>query len=108
MNSVAVLEGAIDLIKQGWTQKALARNERGWTVSPMHHGACTWCIEGALFKAQWDLSPGVEGEYLDPMASRLVAFFRAPISEWNDQEGRTQSEVVEAMEEFLNSEENLS
>lgn len=108
MNSVEVVRGAIELIQKGWTQKALARNEGGWTVSPTHEGACTWCIEGALFKAKWDLFPDKEDEHLDPMASRLVAFFRAPISEWNDQEDRTQSEVVEAMKEFLNSEESLS
>lgn len=95
------------MLKQGWTQEALARNEGGWTTSPHHPQARSWCIQGALFKVTGENDiETCENPVCDNVADLLVNYLKAPIEEWNDESGRTQEEAVSALEEVLKLEES--
>lgn len=45
---IKTLEKVRDLIQQGWTKAAFARNEAGDQVDPTSQEACSWCLLGAL------------------------------------------------------------
>lgn len=50
------IDGAIALIeRKGWTQGALARDERGRPISPFHKEAASFCVEGALFRSAFEI-----------------------------------------------------
>ena len=118
-----VLSTARVLVARGWCQKALARNEYGDKLDDvMDQDACSWCPHGALGAAIMTIvqrdGGKVYGEDLGPedfdsysevedIAEEALArilfpdpektnYYLEEIVDWNDEEGRTQEEVVAA------------
>ena len=48
------LQRTKELVLNGWTQKALARDKDGEIVSPFGYDAVCWCLGGALLNVGWD------------------------------------------------------
>jgi hypothetical protein len=95
-----LLTAARALVLKGWTQGFYARTPAGECVSPESETAAAWCLSGALMAAN-------DGTYDDGMEAEYRAFtllqeaVAAPIPDWNDEPGRTQAEVVEALEKAI-------
>jgi hypothetical protein len=91
-----VLESAAELLAQPdrWTQYAFARDQFGNEVSPRDQRAVAFDIVGAIKH----VSPSFDA------AERIIEMMpyvdgKSP-SEWNDQVGRTQAEVVAKLTEI--------
>lgn len=50
-----ILARTIELLTQGWTTGALARNSDGYYCSSLDRDAVCWCLHGALIKATIEL-----------------------------------------------------
>jgi hypothetical protein len=98
MTTIQVLMEAADLIEQPgcWAQGALARDKDGYYTSPRSRDAVAWCWLGALYKVTSN-----EAVYHDAMRASLK--FVTDVCEWNDQPGRTASEVAAAMRQVAKS-----
>lgn len=86
------------LIEQGWTQGHYARNAEGDVADLMDNDACTFCLRGAIYRVTgYD-----EGKYLpiiQLLNSRVYSF--PGIINWNDAPGRTKAEVLDLIDETL-------
>lgn len=80
-----VLIRARKLIKKGWTQKVMARNKYGHTVSLENPNACRFCALGALAKA------GPNGAYYE--ARNILVNLTGGIASFND--NHTKQEVLD-------------
>ena len=91
-----VYNRAAELVRHGWTQLCYARTVTGNQVGPLHAEADKWCMFGAVSRAAHDLGfpimdlPGINN--IRP--------------KWNDEEDRTQDEVVAALLEMAKSYDN--
>ena len=95
MNNVEILEGAVEIVKQGWVQGNLAEDSDGNCVSPDDDKACSWCLIGSLIKA----GNVVNLEDLIEVVHAIRAEIRMlSLIEWNDAHDRTQQDVVEMIE----------
>lgn len=75
--------------KGAWTQKAEARANDGFPVEPDSRAASCWCPEGAI--------RALGGGSIEMDA--LADYVGAPgVWFWNDNPGRTQAEVLAAMD----------
>lgn len=102
-----ILSRARDIAASGWTQGALARDERGRATEAYDVRAVCWCVEGAVTRASIDLFErgGVANEkiilaYSDALdrlsdaAGELVHF-------WNDEPDRRVEEALALFEGAL-------
>ncbi len=92
------LDKARALIEKGWTQDAEARNADGLDVADLDPSCddvepVCWCAGGAMFTVKGDLS------YTTVAAVFNAATGAECVAEWNDAEGRTQAEVIQAFKE---------
>jgi hypothetical protein len=92
-----VLIKAADLLDSAptaWTQKRIARDNKGWPEPPNHPRACSWCAMGAIAKVQ-NLPRAPQ---LYDSASKLLAHhLKIDIVDWNDAPERTREDVVQAL-----------
>jgi hypothetical protein len=89
------------LVRQGWCQGAAARDECDRPVAPESTFACRWSAAGALER--------VWARHEDRFGLGLAAFERANLAlvslmgeapqSWNDDDGRTVTEVLDALAE---------
>jgi hypothetical protein len=89
------------LVREGWCQGAAARDASGRPVAPESAFACRWSAAGALER--------VWARHEDRFGLGLSAFERANLAvvsvvgeapqAWNDIEGRTVIEVLDALAE---------
>jgi len=100
-----------DLLKKGWVQLKYAVDKDGAMVRIGSEEATKWCLSGALFSCptlanlvenEDELSPSLVltdlgQEYQDTLR-RLCPLGNWP-TKWNDDERRTQAEVVALAEE---------
>ncbi len=114
---LAVLERATQLIEQGWTQGAGARNEWHRPVPESSLSACEYCLRGAISRAALDLGLDPTSDYrlrgsppevawkevcqadaaLVDLLEKAVTKPGAPqvrLMAWNDSPFRTKLEVV--------------
>jgi hypothetical protein len=98
-----VLVRAKDLVSKGWTQRARARDVGGKICNFASDEACSFCLVGALSRAEVDLNldawekvrvRGVIGDSLRPMRALPLAF-------WNDRAERTQEEAVRLLDAVI-------
>lgn len=89
---LVTLDRAIALVERGWTKHAYARDAEGGNVDESAASACSWCIQGALFRAGagTEVQEAVEEE----VATRTGAEY---IHEFNDAPERTKEEVLELL-----------
>lgn len=84
-----------DYIRKGWCQFNTALAEDG-SYRPAKDGeACRWCLDGALYAT-------VSGQNSDEEYTKLYNLVADELGkdpvDWNDTPGRTQAEVIAALE----------
>jgi hypothetical protein len=84
---------ALELIKKGWTQGELARNDEGYPVNPNSPMSVCWCSTGAI----WAAHPEFEDRQR-ACAKFLSAIDYPSITGWNDAPERTHADVIAAFE----------
>ena len=92
-------------IERGWCQWDDALDKRGRSVDPGSPAACSWSLTGALLVA-WDewRSVGRPAEAISAAFAEAVLAIGASVGElrrWNDAPGRTQEEVLAALDRAL-------
>ncbi len=115
MNTSEVLLAAAELVEQGWTQDAFARDIEGNAQFDVcATGACCFCADGAIRRAlnyvyisatdddeeMLGLAIAALDRVIDPEATEMQhnkPFGR--VHTWNDAPGRTQAEVVAKLRE---------
>lgn len=99
MKTVAeVLTEAADLCERGWCQDAFAMDSDGQEVSSGDPSACRFCAHGAVNRASnaWP----VAHEAISCLAYLLKeSSLPEVVMTWNDDEARTQAEVVAKLRE---------
>ena len=85
-----------DYLAQGWCQWVLSKDSQGQEVSVDSPSAVQWCVMGAVLAA----FPG-EFEKQHPNVGPIVDYLltKGTCVDWNNFPGRTQAEVVAAMQE---------
>jgi hypothetical protein len=100
MTTLEILKGARAKVAQGWCQHAYALNSLGVSVGVKDEDACRWCPAGAV------IALGDFDENQNAYDALLAAaeWPGAPmVTEWNDQKGRTQAEVLAAFDKAIAS-----
>lgn len=100
---VEILERVLRTVKQGWCQRAWAKDCVGETVKFNSMDACKWCLDGAIL-----LETARDGN-----VSRKVSQFVQETLEslgytegyvtYNDEIGRTQQDIVNLLERAIAS-----
>lgn len=88
-----VLRLAGDLLAQpgAWTQHSFARDDLGADIMYNRPEAVCWCALGAIRKIAFEHGGSVFNAF-----NLLSDVLDEPVTVWNDAEGRTQEEVIEA------------
>lgn len=104
---VETLERVLRTIKQGWCQRAWARDCVGETVKVNSIDACKWCLDGAILLET----------ARDSNVSRKVSLFVQETLEslghtegyvtYNDEIGRTQQDIVNLLERAIDRAKNI-
>ena len=122
---VDLLSRTRSLVARGWTQKADARDEDGKAMRVYYEGATCWCLSGAIIAASPDRTlEKHQARYLLWRAGRVLGYpmdrdlafkreanpkldfdedrlYRWVLEDFNDQEGRTQDEVLALLDKAL-------
>ena len=77
-----------ELLAKGWTQVALARDQRGHDVSVMSENAVSFCVVGAMRRSSRGLAR------LWSIHHALRELTNGTISAWNDDPTRTHAQVL--------------
>lgn len=91
-----------ELLSQGWSQGADARDAQGAPVDAWSSAAASWSLLGALV-AVLEVEAATRGELpLDELAAALDALARLiemdSLTSWNDAPGRRQAEVLSVVD----------
>jgi hypothetical protein len=108
--TLQILEEAKRSVECGWTQGCWAKNDFGREIGYYTSSATCFCAEGAMFRASGQMYNSID--FYHPLNDALSRFKEAietekSIPDWNDFEGRTQDEVVEAFERAIALEKAL-
>ncbi|KAB2938018.1 MAG: hypothetical protein K8F92_15660 [Hyphomicrobium sp.] len=90
-----VIERAIELLKQGWTDGPLAIDAKGRAVSPWSEKAVAWCAWGSLQRAALEVTGKVNLRLVD----KIEAGFVKNVVRVNEFEGK--SAVLRVMRKRL-------
>lgn len=99
MSAVAgVLWDAGVLVARGWVRGYSAANDQGQPCGALSQAAVAWCMTGAIRRASHS-APQRSARLIRVSAfARVQAITGANnIADWNDADGRTQQEVVDAL-----------
>jgi hypothetical protein len=94
-----MLAEAYELVLSGWCQGTAARDEFGEAVEPASVGARAWSAPGALTRV-WERSVDRFGPALEAFQAAnlaLAAVVQEVPQKWNDFEGRTHWQVLDAI-----------
>lgn len=94
-----MLADAYELVLSGWCQGAAATDEDGQPVEPASVLARRWSAPGALTRV-WERHEDRFGDALDAFEAAnlaLAGVVHGPPQAWNDREGRTLREVLDAI-----------
>ena len=103
-----ILRRAADLVEQGWCQGHFSLDAHGNDVRLTSPEAVRFCTTGAIERAQHEMLPDVDCDALETFRSYLSKKAKEKclrswgvriVSGWNDQDVRTQAEVVAALRE---------
>lgn len=92
---VKVLDRAAELLAKGWCRGTYARDSKGnecMTTSPK---AVTFCMVGALMRAAKDLKIKKDWNISCKLESEISALLDQHVPHFNDNNERTQEEVVD-------------
>ena len=111
VQTLTILTDARKLLSRtgAWTQGAYARDAAGVGLRASEPTACSWCIQGAMFKVR-----NLTGNLATPEILRAQEALLRHTNEsdtaglwcWNDQPGRTQEEVLDLFDKALLSVED--
>jgi len=95
---------ARDLVASSWTQHTEARSDDGNPIDPWSSDATSWSLLGALVAVYARLQRvDGEGSALEALARACVKLAKTVDSDslaaWNDAGGRTQADVLAALDE---------
>jgi hypothetical protein len=90
-----LLNRAAELIASGWSQNALARDDRGRQVEPWSEQARRWSPLGALTRV-WHDDRGDELEIFEAAYAALAMATGGRPEEWNDARWRSKRHVLRA------------
>ena len=78
--TIEVLTEALNTLSspEKWTKCAMARDQHHDTISAINSGAVCWCLDGALYKAAWELgySPTIEANITRDDAKTVKEIFK--------------------------------
>ena len=99
-----LLARAYQLVLRGWCQGADARDERGLPVEAANAAARRWSASGALTSAWQQNGDPHAPVSLDAFAQAnlaVTAVIRETTGRWNDEDGRTQRDVLDAFSQAM-------
>lgn len=91
------LETAAQLVEDGWTREAFARDAEGIACGPKDSRAVCWCITGAIFKA---IGSNFEKTFplIQGLRNTLLAEGQISIvPEWNDRHCSSKEEAAQIL-----------
>jgi hypothetical protein len=105
-SALTLLTHARTLLEQGWCQGRYACDAEGNPVGILSKNAASWCLHGALFRAQVDLGlvPPTDAVFEARKAVSAEALVRLPVlrgtphmaaMEYSETPGRTIAEVLD-------------
>jgi hypothetical protein len=90
-----VLQNARELIADGWTQGASARDRNGRAVHPWSANARSWSVLGAIVCGDPTRQGRVPMSMLaDAVVLLAATVHTASLNDWNDAPGRTQANAL--------------
>jgi hypothetical protein len=104
------LETARGLIAESWAQGAEARTVEGSPTDPWSPDAVSWSLLGALVAVYERLTSSIgQAEALHALARACVLLADTldcdSLADWNDARGRTQADVLAAVDEAAERDE---
>jgi hypothetical protein len=91
----AVLRNGRDLVAQGWTQGASARDREGTAVHPWSAQARSWSVLGAIVCGDETRQGRVPiGQLAEAVMLFAASLDTASLNNWNDAPGRTQADAL--------------
>jgi hypothetical protein len=98
-----ILDSARDLVARGWCQNTMAQDSHGAGVDPSSRHACAWSASGAVLAAWRSTCPtdeALDRAFTSLVHANLALAGSVPITpdEWNDANGRTQEQVLQAFD----------
>ena len=108
--AVRLLRTAQELLGRGWTQGADARDRDGIPVPGWSERAVCWSLLGALVAVLEAQSEATGDDAAISDLARACALLAetldvGSLETWNDEPGRTQSEVIEAVRRAASADE---
>jgi hypothetical protein len=96
-----MLSEAYELVMSGWCQGTAAQDELGRAIEPSSAFARRWSATGALERVwkRMPLDEGINIEAFERANLALAAALKDVPQRWNDRDGRTRAEVLDALEE---------
>ena len=94
---VRFLKKVEEIVQQGWTQRALARNKDGELTLVNHPDACRWCVVGASFRAANLLEIPYQSSTIDDLSHHIrqaAGIDLGKLGHWNDRQYQTQESVL--------------
>jgi hypothetical protein len=102
VRAIDLLRSTAALIGSGWCQGADARDARGRTVEPWQPEARRWSLLGAIVAetepARLETGLLREVELRRALQALATVVCSESLDEWNDEPGRTQAEVIAALD----------
>ena len=102
MNIKQALLKTAEIVRQGWCQKAAAKDEQGDVLFAFDGKACSHCMIGALMVATKGepelIGPAISAMLGSPLCPRDDKGKKKGLMSWNDEPGRTPEEVVAFVE----------
>jgi hypothetical protein len=99
-----ILSNARDLVGQGWTSGADARDRDGLPVHPWSTDARSWSVLGAVICGDETHQGRVPIDRLATAAVLLADAIGTPsLVNWNDEPGRTQADALAAFDAAIAS-----
>lgn len=96
------LERVRSTIESGWTKGALAKDKLGAEVDCTSARACTWCLEGAIYKNNTTQdSVSHTRRFLDPFLPK--EFQRRGLFHFNDANGVDKASVLKVLDKAIAS-----
>lgn len=105
MSTKQILVETRKLIEQGWIQGVNARNEYGASVASGSPDATCWCLQGGLLRVARDLNKSGRDIMLVADVLDNTALLRGSndLVNYNDTPGRTKDEVLQLIDDTINS-----
>lgn len=100
--TVDILREARGLVARGWTQGSYARDEQGKELCVCDDRAVSWCTLGAIREAQARVASTFdEADRAEELLGKVACDDWAAIPDWNDEDGRTQADVLNAYDRAI-------